>query len=84
MRAQKLTEQGRRRRLAVRPRDGADRCTCELARQLHLGRDADAARARRLYEGDALGHGRGKDEEIHPAEQFFPLCTKDAGDALRP
>ena len=81
---QKLAKQGCRRRLTVRPRDGADRCTCDLARQLHLGRDTDTARARRLYEGDALGHGRGKDEEIHPAEQFLPLCTKDAGDALRP
>ena len=84
MRAQKLTEQGRRCGLAVRPRDGIDGRARNLSRQFHLRRHADAACAGGSHERDALGHGGREDDEIHPVQQFFPLCAKDAGDSLRP
>ena len=31
-----------------------------------------------------IRHGRRQDDEIRSLDQFFPLCTKDAGDSLRP
>ena len=84
MRAQEFPEQGRRGRLAVRPRNGIDGRRRDLARKLHLCRDADAALSRSADERDALRHGGRKDDEIRTVQKFFPLCTKDAGDSLRP
>ena len=84
MRAQELAEERCRGCLSVRSRNGADGSAGNLPREFHLGCYADAARARRPDERNAIRNGGREDEQIDAGELFFPLCAKDAGDSLRP